>query len=270
MLSPIQLALNDGRVATLLTNSSDAVVPGAGWLIAQDASVWVSTESLPAWNLEDVNADDWLASNDSDKVIEVTKELNGDVQTLANRFKRLLSEKAPSFLDRLERESIVSISYEDRYLRSPWNVLLLAGFMQLLRSEQLNKVVVTTVASQSKYDGEWLWDNWNNVDDMVSAVKQWLSAALGVEPEVSIHNSLMEVSHRRVLTLELESGSSLKLAFDQGMGYWQCTSLAHGLKKFNFSQDSEGQAKQMLERWKGVKMLNGGDWPTDIAFYEAG
>lgn len=77
------------------------------------------------------------------------------------------------------------------------------------------------------------------------------------------------VSHRRVLTLELESGLQLKMAFDQGMGYWQCTAPSYELKRFDFNQPVMEQVKQMLKIWNGVALVNGGDWPTDIALYEA-
>ncbi|ANG63069.1 DEAD/DEAH box helicase [Marinobacterium aestuarii] len=268
LVSPIQMTLRDGGYVTLLTDNRDALTPGGDWLMTEDASVWISTEQLPSWPLEMVDTAGWLAAYDSATVIEVIKELNGDVRTLANRFKQLLSEKAPGFLARLEGEPIVSIRYEDRYLRSPWTVMLLAGFMQVLKSDQLKTVRVDTVAGSGTSGTADLWNDWPQPDDMEDALKHWLSAVLGTVPDVYIHNSVREVSHRRVLTLELQSGSLLKLAFDQGMGYWICTSLAYGLKRFNFADDSLGQANQMLERWKGVKMLNGGDWPTDIALYE--
>jgi hypothetical protein len=53
------------------------------------------------------------------------------------------------------------------------------------------------------------------------------------------------------------------------MGYWKCDARCHDLKRFDFTQTVEQQARQMLNSWKGVALVNGGDWPTDIALYEA-
>ena len=108
--------------------------------------------------------------------------------------------------------------------------MLLVGFMQIIPSEAVEAVSVDVVAAPDKGAGSRLWDNWINQQDMQQVLTQWLSAILGTEPRVNISNSLADVSHRRVLTLTLESGKQLKLAFDQGMGYWQCHSEAYGIK----------------------------------------
>jgi hypothetical protein len=265
----VQLTTQEGGMVTLFTDSQLAVIPDANWLEAHDASTWVASEQLPAWKFSLVNTDDWLGIYDSATVLEVTKELNGPIAELPKRCKALLTEKAPGFMARLQSEKVVSIHYEDRYLRSPWTVMLLVGFMQIIPSEAVEAVSVDVVAVPDKGAGSRLWDNWSNQQDMKQVLTQWLSAILGTEPRVNISNSLADVSHRRVLTLTLESGKQLKLAFDQGMGYWQCHSEAYGLKRFDFNQSVEGQVRQMLDSWKCVSLLNIGEWPTDVALYES-
>lgn len=268
ILPLVQLITPEGEAVTLLTDSPHAGIPGTSWLKAHDASTWVTSEQLPVWQLSPVYTDDWLGMYESATVLEVTKELNGPIAELPKRCKLLLSEKAPGFMARLQSEKVVSIHYEDRYLRSPWTVMLLVGFMQIIPSEAVEAVSVDVVAAPDKGAGSRLWDNWINQQDMQQVLTQWLSAILGTEPRVNISNSLADVSHRRVLTLTLESGKQLKLAFDQGMGYWQCHSEAYGLKRFDFNQPVEGQVRQMLDSWKGMSLLNIGDWPTDVALYE--
>jgi len=142
------------------------------------------------------------------------------------------------------------------------------GFMQIIPSEAVEAVSVDVVSAPDNGRGSRLWDNWACQEDMRQVLTQWLSAILDARTEVNISNTLAEVSHRRVLTLTLESGKQLRLAFDQGMGYWQCHSTVHGLKRLDFNQPVENQVKQMLESWKHVSLLNSGEWPTDIALYE--
>ncbi|XUO89063.1 DEAD/DEAH box helicase [Halomonas sp. KM072] len=264
----VQLITAEGRAATLLTDSPHAGIPGMGWLTARDASIWVTSEQLPAWELSPVHTDGWLGVYESATVLEVTRELNGPIAQLSERCKALLMDKAPAFMARLQSDKVVSVCYEDRYLRSPWAVMLLMGFVQVIPSEAVEAVSVDVVAAPDKGAGSRLWDNWASQEDMHQVLKQWLSAILNTEAEVNISNSLAEVSHRRVLTLTLESGKKLKLAFDQGMGYWQCHAMTYGVKRFDFTLPVEDQVKQMLESWKHISLLNSGEWPTDIALYE--
>ena len=264
----VQLITAEGKAATLLTDSPHAGIPGMGWLTAHDASIWVTSEQLPAWELSPVDTDGWLGLYESATVLEVTRELNGPIAELSGRCKALLTDKAPTFMARLQSEKVVLIHYEDRYLRSPWAVMLLMGFMQIIPSEAVEAVSVDVVSAPDNGRGSRLWDNWACQEDMRQVLTQWLSAILDARTEVNISNTLAEVSHRRVLTLTLESGKQLRLAFDQGMGYWQCHSTVHGLKRLDFNQPVENQVKQMLESWKHVSLLNSGEWPTDIALYE--
>lgn len=266
--APVQIVHKEEGIVTLLSDSESSFIPGTDWLQAQDASIWVTSESLPAWEMDLINTDDWLGTYATATVIEVTKELNGPIVNLHDRFKALLTDKAAGFMAKLQGEKVVAIRYEDRYLRSPWTVMLLAGFMRVIPSDGVNSVTIETVSAPAGHAGDTLWDNWNNYQDMEEVLEEWVSALMGTRPVINTRDSLAEVSHRRVLTLELESGTQLKLAFDQGMGYWKCTADAYGLKHFDFSQPIVGQVKQMLHSWNGIKLSNGGEWPTDIALYE--
>jgi len=63
---------------------------------------------------------------------------------------------------RLQSEKVVFIRYEDRYLRSPWTIMLLVGFMQIIPSDAVNSVTVDVVAAPDNSSGSRLWDNWTN------------------------------------------------------------------------------------------------------------
>lgn len=265
---PVQIVDKEGRIVTLLTDSEPSVIPGAEWMQAHDTSIWVTSENLPEWELDQISTDDWLGTYATATVLEVTKELNGPIISLHDRFRALLAENAPGFMDKLQSEKVVAIRYEDRYLRSPWTVMLLAGFMRVIPSDGVKSVTIETVSAPPGHTGAALWDNWNNYQDMEEVLEEWVTALMGIRPEINTRDALAEVSHRRVLTLELESGTQLKLAFDQGMGYWKCTADTYGLKHFDFSQPIMGQVKQMLNSWNGVRLSNGGEWPTDIALYQ--
>jgi ATP-dependent helicase YprA (DUF1998 family) len=266
----VQITTEEGNPVTLLSGGEESLIPGTGWLQGEPSCIWVVSDRLPAWKPEPVNTEGWLGIYETATVLELTNELNGSVRGLSERFRQLLTDRAPGFMRKLQSGNVVAIRYEDRYLRSPWNVMLLAAFMQVVPSEQVESVVIETVAAPAGgFAGNRLWDNWSNPQDLAEVLGHWLSALFDTRAEVKVSDSLAEVSHRRVLTLELDSGIQLKLAFDQGMGYWKCDARCHDLKRFDFTQTVEQQARQMLNSWKGVALVNGGDWPTDIALYEA-
>lgn len=54
----LQMIDSNGQAVTLLTDSARSMVPDANWLSAEDASVWVTSERLPAWRCSAVTTDD--------------------------------------------------------------------------------------------------------------------------------------------------------------------------------------------------------------------
>lgn len=72
ILPLVQLITSEGKAATLLTDSPHAGISGTGWLKAHDASTWVTSEKLTAWQLSPVHTDDWLGIYASATVLEVT------------------------------------------------------------------------------------------------------------------------------------------------------------------------------------------------------
>lgn len=96
-----------------------------------------------------------------------------------------------------------------------------------------------------------------------------LRATLNVDKvDFKIHENRRDLTHRRVLSVGLASGRSIKFAFDQGMGYWDMKSFRHDLKWFDFDLGLEAQVNRMLELQKDGRLINAGDWPTDISIYE--
>ena len=103
--------------------------------------------------------------------------------------------------------------------------MLLAGFMQVIPNKDLKSVSVHAVQEANPQPGKFIWHNFSNYSHQEEVLKHWLSAVLDIKPVIELHSDLSAVSHRRVLTLYLESGKELKLVFDQGMGYWKSADL---------------------------------------------
>ena len=201
-------------------------------------------------------------------MLEVTDELNGPINKLGSRFKQFLEDKAPEFSAHLAREKVTAIKYEDRYLRTPWAVMLLAGLMQVIPNKDLKSVSVHAVQEANPKPGKFIWHNFSNYSHQKEVLKHWLSAVLDIKPEIDLSSDLSEVSHRRVLSLTMETGKELKLAFDQGMGYWNSSDLPYELRLHDFEAEGAEQAQQMMDVWKKTHLVNSEKWATDIAVYQ--
>jgi len=267
---PVQVVLENGEVRTLITNSSTSELPGKEWLSGNDASLWAYTTQKPQQTTKVVETSDWqVQTTSSSEVIEITTELNGSISGLGERFMKLISERSPRVSSILESDEVVSVRYEDRYLRSPWSVMLLTEILRGLGSKKLNAIEISSVASYGQRDGFRLWHDWAAPEGMRKATELYVSHTFGIKPDVQVAKKVSELSHRRVLSLSLESGRMIKCVFDQGMGYWSVRPYSYEHKSFDFLAKSESQAKQMQQRWEKVGIDNSGNWPTDVSIYES-
>jgi hypothetical protein len=264
----LQVSSAGGAVHTLLTDQATAGIPDAQWLRAESGELWVVSELLPALACTYVDASSWRSRGDGTHVVEILRELNGPVAELSNRFRKLLGQRAADVASILESDAVVSLTYEDRYLRSPWTVLLLVGFLRAFRSEQLGSVHIRTYAKEGERTGFKCWDDWRSMADLESAMRLWVKQSLAVEPQIMLEAYRDNVPHRRLLTVGLASGKSLKLAFDHGMGFWKAFARSRQLTDFDFTQSREGRAAQMLGLWKTAELRNAVDqWATDITVW---
>lgn len=267
LLSPVQVQLKAGQKISLVTDSNHSVIPSSDWLQPTDMQTWITSEALPEWDLESVDVSGWAGQYNTARVLEITDELNGLATSLPERVPEYLDKVAPEFMQRLKSEPVVAVHYEDRYLRSPWSVVLLACFMKMIPSENLETVTVCSTLDRSPKPSKFIWDNFETEQCLEAAITHWLSAILNCKPKVQVATSVREVSHRRVLTLVQESGKQLKISFDQGMGYWEFQG-EYPDRLFNFDAEAKGQVEQMLHAWKKGSLKNVARWPTNLALYE--
>lgn len=267
---PLQLELQDGAVVTLVTNSENSQLPGEKWLQGDDQSLWVYTSEIPAFAGDKLDTSGWSSTPNSAAVIELTTELNGATNDLASRFRNVLEEKAPVQAKTLREESIRRVTYEDRYLKSPWVMVLLANFLKALGLSAETEVVVKTTAGGSFRRGVMTWHDWQDSESQRVVSGTFIRALLKVSAvKVQVMDDKRQLSHRRIMTIELASGRTLKCVFDQGMGYWEMKSFSQKLKRFDFELDPESQVWHLLEVQEHCDLVNMGGWPTDISIYES-
>jgi DEAD/DEAH box helicase domain-containing protein len=262
-----QVVTRTGNTISLLTNDTDALEPGKNWFSSKPSSLWIFSKKFPDIELNLLKTSGWQQTPVGAEVIEVKSELNVPLPKLADSIKDLFENKAPRFAELINKDKVVSIHYQDRYLKSPWNVMVLMAILEAFRSEKTKNIVLETVNDKTNNHARLLWHNWPDMQDMQKMTATWIQLRYKLNPEIKIHQQNSELTHRRILTLEFSSGDKWKLAFDQGMGYWEASSFNRTNNVFDFNQEAEEQLKSILNIWPNMKLSNIGDWPTDISIY---
>ena len=266
---PLQFHLHTGELITLLTNSTNSQTPGDQWLTGGDQALWVYTDQEPAFASDSVDMSGWHAKPSGAVVIELTAELNGAAGELPQKFWHLLEKKAPSYAEAIAQDTVVSLRYEDRYLKSPWAMVVLANLLKALKPDEDTAIEVITMCGDGKWHSRMAHHDWQDPERQRIVSGTFLRATLkSKQVDFQVHLDKKELTHRRVLSVGLASGRTIKFALDQGMGYWDMKSFQRDLRFFNFEQGYEQQINAMLKLEAGGRLVNTGSWPTDIAIYE--
>jgi len=261
----LQAELDNGELLTLATGDASQT-HGIAWLTQNTQSPWIQTTSIAKVQSENIDAAAWLSTNTT-TLIEITSELNGPIKRFPDRFRELIKQNAPKWMKQLEDDPVVSMHYEDRYLKSPWATLLLAGVFWVFKNDALETIEVTTHFKDGYGQPKLLWDNWDSSDDYLTVMPKLFDAITGVSSHIDVKTVLNQVSHRRILTLTLQSGRTVKCSFDQGMGYWSAYAPNPKNRMFDFDGSVNDQLKGFLDVWANVAVTNSGTWPTHMLLY---
>jgi hypothetical protein len=175
----------------------------------------------------------------------------------------LLEQKAPELFTLIESDTATSISYIDRYLNSPWSLMLLEGFLRVF-STDTKDISITTVESSANKAGFLMNHDWQNSSDQRDTLSGWIEITTGVKPKVTLVDKPYKISHGRLLKVEWASGKISQLILDQGMGYWRPRMPYRDQMEFDFSISIEDQLKGMNDKSDIALMNNSGNWPTFI------
>ncbi|MDW7545176.1 hypothetical protein RZN33_29120, partial [Klebsiella pneumoniae] len=106
--------------------------------------------------------------------------------------------------------------------------------------------------------------DWMSDADFQDFADQWFTAAMGRAVELTVFDSPRDITHHRKLTVTFEDGQTLKIRFDQGMGYWRID-FPNAWRNFDFTDDVTYQLVKMVQACQEGKVLNSEDsWATDV------
>ncbi len=150
-------------------------------------------------------------------------------------------ELDPAF--RISSNPVRKMTYNDRYIRTPLHVALLAQIIHYAKnSGGLKHVEVNTTELDEPFSKRphKLFHNWQRSKELEFVLRR-VFMELNVQPRVRL-TKRFDLTHSRSMRIEFESGKLLSIHLDQGMGYWR----AVGQAVFDFDCDRDAQARNIL------------------------
>lgn len=192
-----------------------------------------------------------------DRDVTIHAELDGKTTGFGIRFWKLIQEQHPGAAELLQNSKAMlkSVLYEDRYIVTPWNTLILKlalfGLRNLVGSERWTGVdlLVRTQRIESQHHGKGYrvvhdYRDTTVRDAVLTAAMRALAPAARVESD-----SKSAVAHARLLTLEFDDGRKIRMRLDQGFSAWSPgqapTAREESLLQHVFSAPAADQWKRL-------------------------
>ncbi|MCR8726472.1 DEAD/DEAH box helicase [Frigidibacter sp. ROC022] len=212
----------------------------------------VPHEVSPALSLEKVTV--YGEGNSSQK--DVTTELDGPVMNFGQRFWSIARSLRPQVFAGSSR--LTKVTYNDRYMRSPFTVRLLYEVWRTLplRVEDTALEIISEALGAPDRPGYLLWHNWET-----DALRREILSALFPGASVKLGTKSVCV-HERFFLLTFDDGAKVKISLDQGFGAWREGSQK--LVRFDHEARPEYQARALRDMRFVVAMQNGGRFPSPI------
>lgn len=250
---------NDRQMFGIALQNESPLIPGSDWLESNSDCMVVSAllANTPIWT--SVDTSDWNQFKTGGR-IEIKTELNGRVNQFGKKLWSFIETKYPTINQKIASVGIESIEYTDRYIQSPWSIILLGEVMRGLGNLENASFLINTLFNPKDRTGRLLHDDWDCQDEFKQVVDIWFAKGISLPAQLTIHQERGNIPHRRELVLTLKDGKQFSIAFDQGVGYWS-HDVSRELSRFEFTEVSR-QLEQMIEVWSSGQVKNSADWPS--------
>jgi len=257
--------LSPQRSTTFACSKATTMIPDENWLNDGENVLIVANDYPPvpvSRNLDSAQLKPQAGLGDVE--IEILGECNGRLADFGRKFWEFISAQHQPLQQHLNNgELLTRISYSDRYLYSPWTLLLIAelidGLRQTLQSGW-NKPDIDIHTAPKRTDGMYqkkgLFADWLD-DDLRLAV---MEAYFTDMDENCTADASEHTAHGRFLKLHWQSGTTTTLRFDQGVSYWACANTPY----FDNTLSANEQAKTLLVAIPSLTVKNHKDFPTQI------
>lgn len=262
-----QLVYSD-QVKTIASNEAILSVPGSCW--HQSGGLAVTTDHYPLLNTLELDTSSWLGAgvqmeSKHTSNIEIKGEFDGNLRSFGERFWVYLQEHISGLEEILSHEgqTVESITYSDRYLQCPSNILLLTSLLAPVASKLAgdSKVSLKTLFKEKFRRGYKMFHDWDEQWHFESFTKAWVSNQHRTDLDLKVVNTNRDIPHHRKLEIKFSSGTLVRIRFDQGVGYWRLDGRTH----YDFSENTETLVEKVNLAMTTLKVRHGESWPTDIS-----
>ena len=203
-------------------------------------------------------------------MLTIRKELDGRLEGFGSRFWSAVKDHCRPLKDQLENGGpLREVSYSDRYIATPWALLLLREvLLDLVRSERVDSGTALRVftrdlrrAARPIHDGRSISDPWQDDDARESFFMEAFEAGRGrLQWKGGLKLETGPAPHFRELRLDWADGVAWTLKLDQGVGYWRCRPSAD----FPFDRTSREQIQPFNQVIRQYRVISRGIHPTYI------
>ena len=203
-------------------------------------------------------------------MLTIRKELDGRTEGFGSRFWSVVEDHCRPLRDRLENGgSIKEVSYSDRYIATPWALLLIREvLLDLVRSERTDSGTALRVFTRDLRrdarpirDGRAISDPWPDDGAREAFFMEAFGAGRGrLRWEGPLELETGPAPHFRELRLDWADGVAWTLKLDQGVGYWRGRPSAD----FPFNGTSCEQIRRFNQVTKQCRVVSQGTHPTYI------
>lgn len=260
-----QVIWNDKQVTFAISNAESGVI-NKNWLLDPE-NLLIYSKSYPEIPVKHYFDEDKLKLEkiQGDSEIEILDDCNGPLNQFGKRLWQQLFEQHKDLHDHITHgDEIASISYSDRYLYSPWTVILVAevidGLRKLIGTSWSKPRITIHSAPKSEADGyqkRGLFSDWLD-DSMRSNVMESYFAAMDENCEALVTSKLQ---HGRYMEITWQKGTKTIIRFDQGVSYWGC---ANKTPYFDNVSPVQNQVEGMLNLLNKITVKNHKEFPTQL------
>ncbi|WP_163931414.1 DEAD/DEAH box helicase [Paraferrimonas sp. SM1919] len=250
-----------GKVTSYTCTNESAGALSSTWLHKEQQDIVASTQDVALVELSNYQLPA-LSSEEYSSKIEFQSEANGSIVNFGKKFWAELLQHKGLAAD-FESSEVVAVNYSDRYLQSPWNIMLLGEVLKAVPKTDNTPFKLTSLFTEGKSTGKCIFHDWDQFDEMEQVTKFWFEQGIDLNCDLHLLTDKAAVPHRRELCLEFANGNHYSIGLDQGMGYWGMDAPRHSQRIFDFL-DRDTQLKRMIEVRSQSGVKNQFEWKTII------
>jgi len=264
-------SISSATSKTIACINSEAAIPNNKWLNGEDM-VLISAGDYLEIPLTGAMLDKDLkpAVGKGDVEIEILDHCNGALNDFSEKFWSLITSEHKPLQDHLAAgHKLVSISYSDRYLFSPWTALLIVKLVLGLKKEAKNSWghpdinIESSYKASNEYQRKGLFSDW--IDDKVR--QNVIEGMFGAANESCKTKLSHKPPHGRFMHLKWDDDQETIIRFDQGISYWSCANKATW---FDNLEPVDEQVESILKLSVGLSVKNYSDFATQVFIKERG